>query len=190
MVKTNNNKPPTYSKLRASIGYFFEEFQWQFFIAARVTVQLSHWPWGKIKAEIRGRCQVPNLSQQVNRQKKSFTRKTFRAGLWSESHGGCGHTCIGRFASAYLVLVPAVHKSFSLSSPSLCWHHCLYSCMVNTVRDLDPVKNDPPEMDQFPLWFTSEAHDWFCWHGRGYNVGTRLCSWGEEKLLKGALSAT
>lgn len=50
--KTNNNKPPTYAKLRAWTGSFLEEFQWQFFIAARVTVQLSHWPWGKIEAEI------------------------------------------------------------------------------------------------------------------------------------------
>lgn len=80
------------------------------------------------------KCQVTDLSQEVNRQKESFKRKTFRAGVWSESHGGCGYTCIGRSASAYLGLVPAVHKSFPPSSPSLCWHHCLYSCVVNTVR--------------------------------------------------------
>lgn len=86
------------------------------------------------------RCQVTDLSQQVNRQKESFKRKTFGTGVRSESRGGCGYTCIGRAASAYLVLVPAVHNSFSPSSPSLCCHHCLYSCMVNKVGDLDPVK--------------------------------------------------
>lgn len=73
-------------------------------------------------------------------QKETFKRKTFRTGVRSESHGGCGYTRIGRAASAYLVLVPAVHNSFSPSSPSLCCHHCLYSCMVNKVGDLDPVK--------------------------------------------------
>lgn len=40
MVKPNN-KPPTYTKLRASTGLFWRNSKGNFF-AARVTVQLSH----------------------------------------------------------------------------------------------------------------------------------------------------
>lgn len=85
-------------------------------------------------------------------------------------------------------MVPAVRLLFtpSLTPLSLCWHDCLYSCMVNKLKDFVPMKNDPLEMDQFPFWFTSEPHNWLYWHSRGYDVGMRLCSWGEEELLRRA----
>lgn len=96
------------------------------------------------------RGQVTDLSQQVNRQKESFKRKTFRTGVWSESHRGCGYTYIGRAASAYLGLVLAVHKSFSPSSPPLCWHCCLYSCTVNS-QGLGSSKKWPTRNGSVPL---------------------------------------
>lgn len=52
MAKNNNGKSLTYTKYKAPTGSFLEEFQWQFFIAARVMVLLSHWPWEKTEAEM------------------------------------------------------------------------------------------------------------------------------------------
>lgn len=49
MVKNNN---PDMCQIENMDWLFLEEFQWQFFTAARLMLLLSHWSWEKTEAKM------------------------------------------------------------------------------------------------------------------------------------------
>lgn len=102
------------------------------------------------------KCQVTDLSQEVNRQKGKFQKENIQSRgvirepwrLWLHTHW---QICLSllRLGSCSPQVIPSL-----LPFPALA---PLFVQLRGEHRQV-PVKNDPPEMDQFPFWFTSEAH--------------------------------